>query len=299
VRGRDFVLEVDRATGTIASWRHDGTELLRSGPVPGFWRPPNDNDVGNGMPKRLAAWREASLSRVVERVEVRSRTERSVEILVETRPAGDVGIHRVTYEVLGSGDVLVHGEFQPSKNSLPELARFGMTMTLPGSMNNLEWLGRGPHESYWDRKTSAAVGLYEGTVWEQYHPYVRPQEFGNKTDVRWLALADERGVGIAVFGMPLVSASAWRLTFEDLEGKQRHTIDVKPRDLVTLNVDLAQMGVGGDDSWGARPHPEYSLPPQRYAYSFRMRPISRSGEPAAMLSRQTPAPSKAIGEPAG
>jgi beta-galactosidase len=158
-----------------------------------------------------------------------------------------------------------------------------MTMTLPVEFDNMEWYGRGPHESYWDRKTGAAVGLYRGSVMEQYHPYVRPQENGNKTDTRWVALTNAQGIGLLAVGMPLLNVSAHHFTIEDfdpgLEKRQRHTFHLEKQDLVTLNLDHRQMGVGGDTSWGARTHPEYTLPVRAYSYSMRLRPFSAPDRP--------------------
>jgi len=154
----------------------------------------------------------------------------------------------------------------------------------------MTWFGRGPHESYWDRQTSAAVGLYAGAVADQYHPYVRPQEFGNKTDVRWVALTNRDGVGLLAVGMPLIYTTATRIPVDVYDGtrdaSQRHTTDMRPRDLVVFNIDWKQMGVGGDTSWGAQTHAEYTLPAQPYAYSFRLRPFSMKEASPAQLSRQ-------------
>ena len=115
--------------------------------------------------------------------------------------------------------------------------------------HNLSWYGRGPHESYQDRKTGAAIGVYSGTVWEQYHPYVRPHENGNKTDVRWIALTNDEGIGLMAVGMPLLSASAHQFLPQVLKyipDSQRHGNEIKPGDLIRLNIDYQQMGVGGD-----------------------------------------------------
>jgi len=165
-----------------------------------------------------------------------------------------------------------------------------MKITLPGAFDNISWYGRGPHESYWDRKTGAPVGLYQGTVMEQYHPYIRPQENGNKTDVRWVALTNNKGMGLLAVGLPLLSISAHHFLIEDfdpgLEKRQRHTYHVKRRDLVTLNLDYKQMGVGGDNSWGARPHEEYTLTVREYSYSFRLRPFSKKDGLPMALSKQ-------------
>jgi beta-galactosidase len=155
----------------------------------------------------------------------------------------------------------------------------------------MTWFGRGPHESYWDRQTSAAVGLYSGPVASQYHPYVRPQEFGNKSDVRWVALTNREGIGLLAMGMPLIYVTATQMPVEVYDGardaSQKHTTDMRPRDFVVLNLDWRQMGVGGDTSWGAPIHPEYTLPAQLYTYGFRLRPFSMKDAPPAEIYRLT------------
>ena len=166
-----------------------------------------------------------------------------------------------------------------------------MQLQLPEDFTNLTWLGRGPHENYCDRKTSAYVGLYESTVPDQYTPYIRPQENGYKTDVRWLTLTDDNGTGILVSGDPLICFAALNNIHDDFESPGKlsqyrkdaitantHTIDVKPRDLINLNVDLGQMGVGGDNSWGARIHTQYRLLDLKYEYSFRIRPVVKDDD---------------------
>jgi beta-galactosidase len=165
-----------------------------------------------------------------------------------------------------------------------------MQMILPKEFDNMEWYGRGPHESYWDRKTGAAVDFYEGKVADQHHDYVRPQESGNKTGVRWMALTDDRGVGLLAAGMDPLSAGANHYLIEDFENgpekEQRHATDLKKRDLVTWNLDYKQMGVGGDDSWGARPHDKYMLFPREYTCAFRLRAFSKQKESPRVLGRQ-------------
>jgi beta-galactosidase len=165
-----------------------------------------------------------------------------------------------------------------------------MRMTLPGAFDRMEWFGRGPHENYSDRRTSAAVGLYRASVDEQYHPYVRPQEFGYKTDVRWVALTNAGGTGLLAVGAPLICTSASHFLPEDYDNArdatQKRTVDLERRDLVTWNVDLGQMGVGGDTSWGAKTHPEYMLPARPYAYRFRLRPFAKGESPEALAKEQ-------------
>ncbi len=290
IRGQHFSLLFDRESGEMVSLVYEGREFVRSGLVPNFWRAPTDNDFGNGMPKRCAVWRRAGAKRIVRRVRAQRLDACRVEIEVSaTIPAGDSS-YRTTYTVYGSGDIIVHSRFTPGSTDLPELPRFGMTMTLPEEFDRIAWYGRGPHENYWDRRSSADVGIYEAAVMDLYHPYIRPQENGNRTGVRWLALTSEEGLGLLAVGMPLLSMSAHHFTIDDFDPgpvkRQRHTFHLKPRRLVTLNLDYKQMGVGGDNSWGARPHPAYTLSPQPYTYTFRLRPFSPHQESPQTLSKQ-------------
>jgi len=192
-----------------------------------------------------------------------------------------------TYSFIGSGDIVVGVSFKKANNDLPELPRVGMQMQIPGKFEKLEWYGRGPHENYNDRNSSAFVDLYTSTVDQQYVPYIRPQENGYKTDTRRLVLRNEDGVGLEVEGSPIFSWAALHFIHDDFESPgnlavyrpdagtaNTHTTDLVRRDDVTLNIDYGQMGVGGDTSWGARTHPEYCLNDLIYNYTFTMRPVS-------------------------
>ncbi len=287
--GDDFTYAFDLVNGEWTSLVYEGTELLIKGPAPNFWRAPTDNDFGNDMPRRQGAWKLAGRQRRIEHVEYRQSSNRDVVIEVTSSLPPVKSHYRSTYNVFGNGDIIVAGRLFPGGALLPDLPRFGMQMILKPEFNRIQWLGRGPHENYRDRKTGARVGIYQGTVGEQYHPYVRPQENGNRTDVRWVALTNDRGVGLLAVGDPCLEVSALHYLPEDfdpgLQKQQRHAVDLMPRDLVALNLDLRQMGVGGDTSWGARPHPQYTLPAKEYAYRFRLRPFSaRRGDPE-ILSR--------------
>jgi beta-galactosidase len=290
VKGKDFTLKFDKVKGTISSFRYDGKELIEQGPLPNFWRAPNDNDFGNGMPERCKIWFKAGDMRRIENVAAKKIGPSQVQIDVASRLDAGNSSYDSRFIILGSGDIYVENRFSPGSQDLPELPRFGMQMILPAEFDNMKWYGRGPHESYWDRKTGAAVDLYQGKVIDQHHPYVRPQESGNKTDVRWMTLTNDRGVGLLAVGMPLLSASANHYRIDDFENgpdkEQRHALDLVRRDLVTWNLDYKQMGIGGDDSWGARPHDKYTLFPQEYTYTFRLRPFSGKKENPMELSKQ-------------
>jgi beta-galactosidase len=155
------------------------------------------------------------------------------------------------------------------------MMRFGMIMTLSGSYNNFTWYGRGPHENYVDRNTDTFVGIWNGKTADQAWPYYRPQETGNKTDVRWLTLRNAAGRGVMISGGQPLSVSATHNRPEDLDPgitkKQQHASDVRPRSEVVLCVDLFQRGVGGLNSWGARPLPQYQFRDTEYEYSYNIR----------------------------
>ncbi len=281
VAGGDFQLTIGKRTGSIESFKANGKELIAAPPAPNFWRAPIDNDIGNKMPKRLGIWWQAGPQREVRSVTGEQAGPQVVRITAEAiLPAGG-SRYRNTYTVYGSGDVVVEADFQPS-GRLPELPRFGMQMAVPAEFSRMAWYGRGPHENYWDRKTGAAVGLYSGAVEELIHIYVRPQENANRTDVRWVALTNSEGAGLLAVGMPLLSVSAWPFTMDQLQ-QARHTHELPRDNKITVNLDYMQTGVGGDDSWGALPHPQYTLYSKPYRYKFRLRPLSgRQDSPAAL-----------------
>lgn len=285
VSGGDFVVTIGKTSGAIESLKFKGNELVASPLIPNFWRPPIDNDNGNGMVRRLGAWKNAGVGRTVESVLVEQVRPQLVRVTTRaTLPVGDGTKYTTVYDVYGSGDIVVEASMEPV-GKVPELVRFGMQMALPGKYSTMTWLGRGPHENYWDRNSGAAVGLYSGSVEELLHVYTRPQESSNRTDVRWLTLTDNNGAGLMAVGMPLLSVSAWPYSMTDLE-QAKHIHELPRRDFVTLNLDWRQMGVGGDDSWGALPHDEYRLPAKPYSYRFRLKPYSKDMGPANAPARQ-------------
>jgi beta-galactosidase len=295
VSGVDMKIIFDLASGRMTSFNYKGKEIIKKGPEPDFWRPPTDNDYGYNMDKLLGVWKKAGERTVVTKANI-SQPELGKVIVTFNYdlpdPSGKkIAGYATTFTVYGSADVVIKNQFSKLSDLIPEIPRMGMQMQLPAEFTNLKWLGRGPHENYADRKTSADVGLYESTVADQYTPYIRPQENGYKTDTRWLTVTNDNGSGILVTGDPLICFSALNNIHDDFESPGKlsqyrkdaktantHTIDVKPRDLVNLNVDLGQMGVGGDNSWGALIHPKYRLLDKKYEYSFRIRPVIKDDD---------------------
>jgi beta-galactosidase len=289
IEGKEYAVRFDKTSGLLTSFLFKGTELIKEGPSPNFWRAPTDNDFGNRMPERCAVWKNASQSRKLDRFEIVKRDDRQIQIEVEYLLQSVDSKHTITYTILNTSDVIINNHFLPGKKELPELLRFGMRMRMPKDIENVEWYGRGPHENYWDRKTSAFIGLYTNTVQEQYVKYASPQENGYKTDVRWVALTQKNGVGLLAVGLPTLCFSALPYSTEDLTQESRgtkHPTDLEKRDFIEFHVDYRQTGIGGDDSWGARPLEHYTLFPKEYSYSFRLRPFSNKRESPAQLSKQ-------------
>lgn len=300
VNGKGFSLVFDKTAGLVKSFKSGDTELLTTGLVPNFWRAPIDNDYGNGLDIRSRVWRKAGQERKVisARLNKIANNKVSVDFVFELVNEKDEKIadYKSTYMVYGSGDVKVSNSFKMAKDDLPEIPLFGMNLVMSRQFDQMSWLGRGPHESCWDRKTSAFVGKYAGSVADQYWAYLRPQENGNKTDVRWMTITNAEGTGLLFVGEPLLEVSAHHNIMEDFEsagrtdGRQiegvemvnRHTTDVKPRDLTSVNVNYKQMGVGGDNSWGAWTHEKYRLTGKSYSYSFVMKAVTEKDDPVKL-----------------
>ncbi|GAA3825716.1 glycoside hydrolase family 2 TIM barrel-domain containing protein [Streptomyces phyllanthi] len=287
VKGRRFSVTVDKSSGVITSYEAGGTRLITSGPAPNFWRAPTDNDLGNGQHIRNQTWRDAGARREVTDVSVRALRDKAVEIRVSgTLPTTVESTYTTTYTVFGNGEIKVDNTLHPGAASLPYIPEVGTLLFLPGRFERLRYYGRGPEENHWDRNDGTDVGLYSGTVSGQWTPYIRPQENGNRTDVRWFALTDRGGRGLLVSGEPLLEVNASHFTPEDLSVGVRHDYQLTPRDQVVLRVNHRQMGVGGDNSWGAHTHDEYKLFASRdYAYTYRLRPLTDVDE-ATRLSRR-------------
>ncbi len=276
VHGADFTLRFDRKSGDLRDYVYHSVSLIVGDLVPNFWRLPTDNDRGNKMPDRCRPWQGIAAKRSEQTVTIAEQSDQKVVIkAVSKLKTGDADYVN-TYTILPDGRVMVQADLQIHEVNAPELPRFGMKLALRGDLKNMTWLGRGPQESYWDRKTGAFVGLYHGSVMDQYTPYIVPQENGNKTDVRWVTLQNGQGLGLQVEGGQLLEINAHQYLEDDFDRRVTHTIDVPFKNLVELCIDLHQQGVGGDNSWGDPVHDEYRLLGQSYSYSFTLKPINKS-----------------------
>jgi beta-galactosidase len=261
-------------TGAFESYHIKGSSEtpISQFPQPYFWRAPTDNDFGNGMPTKLKAWKTATQDSKVSNVEVGEKGNDGFPITVTYQLAGVDVLYTVNYLIENNGNIKVTANLNSDKD-LPEIPRFGMRMELGGDYDNLEYYGRGPWENYSDRNTSAFVGDYKDKVENQFTwTYIRPQEAGYKTDVRWLTLQNKNGAGIKINGVQPLGFSALNISTEELDPgeqkAQRHPTDLKVQDKVFLHIDLAQRGLGGDNSWDAYPHEQYLLKDNAYSYSY-------------------------------
>ncbi|MBN1866959.1 DUF4981 domain-containing protein [Candidatus Sumerlaeota bacterium] len=293
LKGSDFAVEIDRVSGRIRSWTHAGRALFVEGEGPRFnvWRAPTDNDAPpRGHPGIVAQWIAAGLDRLEHRVraiDVGRIAPQEVRVVVRTRaqaegcPSGFDCVY--TYMVSGDGRIGLMLDVSPDVD-LPPLPRIGLEMRVPGELENTRWFGRGPHESHIDRCDSAFVGLYSGRVEDQHVSYVMPQENGNKTDVRWVALTDAGGNGLLAVARPTMEVGASWYTVEDL-ARARHTFDLVRRDFVTLHLDYRQMGVGGA-SCGPGTRPEYQVRPEPVRFVVRFVPANGPADRLRALARQ-------------
>lgn len=274
VNGKDFVLTFGKLSGTIDSLKYKGRELIKNGPTPNFWRAPTDSDWGYFSPMELATWRYAGLNRSVLDVEVSKDSDKKITFTVTSKlPTTNESNYKQVYTVYGSGDIQVTSTLMPGKD-LPMIPEIGNMMTIPKEFDNVKWYGKGPDENYIDRQTGYDIGIYQKKVDEFFVDYIKPQETGNRTEVRWVSLTDDKGEGLLIKANDKIEFNALFYTPEQLSNNLHSYMLPKGQD-ITLRVNQMQMGVGGDNSWGAKPLTQYQIPSDKiYEYTYTMKPIS-------------------------
>ncbi len=266
--------------GLLREYTIDGIKFLKEGfsLKPNFWRPPTDNDYGAGLQKTLINWKRASHNCSLLGFDMDSTNHKNIKLNMHYSLPDVYATLDIFYEINGDGVMKVTETMHAdTSRKVPMLFKFGMQMMLPKSFDRMEWYGRGPTENYTDCKDAALIGLYNLSVSDQFHAYIRPQETANKTDVRWVTLTDENGNGISISGDTVLNISARHFLDEDLdEGLEKHNAhsgELKERDMTVLNIDLNQTGVGGINSWGTWPLEKYRMNYQDYKYSFMIVPV--------------------------
>lgn len=274
IKAGQFEIVFDTVSGQLVSLLLNEKEMLKDVVYPDFWRAPNDNDFGNRMEQRQAMWRNTGKNARLKKFAV-SNSENGGVIITSEFALDDIrsGL-TIVYSISGNGNIDVEMKYKPNIKGLQNMPRFGMLFVLKDA-DNLEYYGRGPHENYCDRNTSAFVGQYSGSITDQYFAYTRPQENGYKTDTRWLIIGDGNS-GLFISAEEPISFSALHIPTEMLDPITRpnykHTTDVKQLPETYLHIDMKQMGVGGDNSWGARPHEPYQIPAKEYEFKFTIKP---------------------------
>jgi beta-galactosidase len=278
VAGNNFYASIGKNSGTLESYVYAYKDMILKAPIPYFWREPTDNDHGFGMANRMKQWRLASESRVLKNIEVLASNTREVEVKAEFE-LPDISTYEIIYSIDMDGELSLTASLYIGDSALPDMPRFGFYMEMDGSFDDLKWYGRGPFENYIDRKTAAFVGLYGGKVADQHVSYIRPQENANKCDVRWMKLMDSRGNGLIFSASGLFEFTVQHYRPEDIAQETRssgmHSVDIPHRKMIGINLDLFQMGVGGNNSWGARPIEKYRYPAKDYSFTLQIKPVAK------------------------
>nr|WP_321452959.1 glycoside hydrolase family 2 TIM barrel-domain containing protein [uncultured Carboxylicivirga sp.] len=301
---KDVSVVFDKAEGHITSYLYKGNEYILNGdgPRPNFWRAVTDNDFGNRMHVNNIEWKKASLFAEIKSIKAKKAAENKVIVNVVYALPGVETKFESVYTICGNGVVQVDNTLNETEYK-PDIPRIGLKFMMPAEYEQFTYFGRGPWENYTDRKAASFVDLYESTVAEQYVPYIRPQENGNKTDIRWATWTNDSGNGLMVVSASFdkkVSVTTHNVPNEDFDSSEgldygtntdiehvyqidgipevnisKHTIDIVPQDLIQVNIDLDQRGVGGDDSWYASPQEKYMMRGNnKYQYSFYLVPFT-------------------------
>ena len=282
VEGEHFRLDFDKHDGYLCKYEINGRQLLNEGSklTPNFWRAPTDNDLGAGLQKKYAAWKNTG----IYLNELEQKVENDLVIVKSeyTMEAVKAKLY-LTYTINNCGTVKITQKMTVDQSAtVSDLFRFGMQVQICEELEQVSYYGRGPIENYSDRNNSTWLGKYRQTVSDQFYSYIRPQENGMRTDIRWWKLMDKGGNGLKLIADAPCSVSALHYSIEVLDDgerkEQRHSEFLPCVDYINLCIDKVQMGVGGVNSWGALPLKDYRLPYQDYEFSFLLQPVTSAVE---------------------
>jgi len=291
ISGKDFKAIFNKKDMLLNQYFDGEKPMLESSLTPNFWRSATDNDLGNGMHEWAAIWKNVWQNSKLQNSTVEKK-DYGIIIKANFKTEKPNVTYSIEYLINSDGDIKVDFTFNPQDTALPKIPRLGFQVRISDEYQYMKWYGKGPHETYWDRQTSGKMGVFKGKVWDQLHLYMRPQESGNKTNVRWVSLENQDGSGLKAFGNEPLSSSAWQLTAEDLDyvpakkGSEsasglvpvpsKHGMELVPAHFITWNIDYRQMGVGGDTSWGRLVHDEYTIPVKKYQYGFTLKLLKKN-----------------------
>ena len=278
VKGRNFQIDFNRKWGYLCRYLVDGKPVLEAGTVlkPNFWRAPTDNDFGAKLQLKYAVWKDPKME--LKSLNAKIISDGLVEIKADYNMPEVGGKLQLTYQINNEGAVAVNEKLIAGESDkVSGMFRFGMKLEMPHDYQHIKYYGRGPGENYIDRKNSEFIGLYDQTVCEQPYAYIRPQETGTKSDIRWWAQTAPSGKGLCFKSDDVYSISALNYSVESLDDgvqkDQRHFPEVQQSDFVTICIDKKQMGLGCVTSWGRMPQPEYQIPYQDYEFDFIIQPV--------------------------
>ena len=282
----------DKNKGQITSYIFKEEEYLKSkkGPQINFWRAPTDNDLGNAMERKNIEWKNASLNNKVSSFTYKKVDNNLMQVTIKFDLPGVNTSHTSIYTINGNGVIKIDNTLKES-NYKADIPRIGMRLQIPKNYHKVTYYGRGPWENYQDRKTSTFIDVFNSTVRDFYVPYIRPQENGNRTDVRWMALENDENIGLLISSQNQkgLSISALHMPNEDFDisndlnykkennnaNFSKHTIDIKEQNLIQLNIDFKQRGLAGDDSWYSKPQKKYQIDPtKKHSYTFYLIPFT-------------------------
>lgn len=282
VEGENFTVMFSRSTGLLTDYIVDGKSMMEAGYSlrPCFWRAGTDNDFGANLQNRMRLWFNPEMK--TKKVST-SEVDGSIIVKTEFELPKLFATLTIDYVINAKGEIGVRENLtvDKSKEKMPYLFRFGMEITMPGIYDNFKFYGRGPVENYADRNNAAMIGLYDQSVKDQYYPYIRSQESGNKTDIRWAKVLSPAGNGLEFRSDKSFEMSALPFLTSDLDSgvnkdPHAHSGELTPRNLTNIHIDARQSGLGCEDSWGSVPRPEYRLPYGDYAFNFVIRPVVRN-----------------------
>ena len=280
VKGDKFIIEFNKYNGYLSRYANKGIEMIKEGTAltPNFWRAPTDNDFGAGLQRRFSVWKNPD----IKLTSLTSRMEEGMAIVNAEYEMKEVSAKLyLTYVINNEGAVKVTQKMTTDETAkISPMFRFGMQVQMPKTFDFIEYYGRGPIENYSDRNHCTDLGIYRQSVDEQFYPYIRPQENGNKTDIRWWKQLNHARVGWEIVAEAPFSASALHYTIESLDDgankDQRHSSEVPKADLTNLCIDKVQMGLACVNSWGAIPLPQYMLPYKDYEFTFMIQPVKHA-----------------------
>lgn len=280
---------LSKSSGWLTEVEIDGESRIDAPLQANFWRAPTDNDLGNGMPDWAGVWQDAAAQLTVQSIEPLGQHG-----LIVTHQHPKLGFTLVTrYRVNKRGELMVQTNFTPGKTALPDLPKFGFTTRLPFGQRYLSYYGRGPEETYADRASGNPLGWYQLPIEKLFHRYSRPQETGQRTQIRYAAVRNSAGTGLMAVAQNEMQTSLWPFSLNDIDFRagdaqgsasglvpvtQNHGSEIPLRDFVTWNIDLKQMGVGGDTSWGRPVHDKYRIKAEKMSFEFRLVPITAQSQ---------------------